>query len=105
MAWSSACGTFPQNLSLGGKDKFAGAAPIEDKTILTISLALIPAIAPPIISALFSIIQYSKDDFLQIFKTVLDSRPPTLPPTPTWALQQYKNPYERPFKAWFLDIY
>ena len=46
--------------------------------------------------------QYLKDDSQQIFKTVLDSRPF---PAPKSAFQQYKDPYKRMLKAWFLDIY
>ena len=78
MAQFSTRRALSQNFSLaGGKNKLAGATPIEGNNTSTILYAftLANAIAPPIIFALSSITLYSEDDFQQIFRTVLDFRP------------------------------
>ena len=103
MARSFACRTFFQNLSLGGKDKLAGAAPTKGNNTFAMSRAPTSAIAPPVISALSSVAQYSEDDLQRIFRTVLHFRPLASPLV--FVPQQYKGPCERPLKARFLNVY
>ena len=69
------------------------------------SRALIPTIAPPVVSALSSVAQYLEDDLQRIFKTILDFRRPAPLLALSLALQQYKDPCKKPLKARFPDIY
>ena len=62
MVWTFAYHTFLQNHPLGGKSKLAGAALTEDNNTLTVLRAPTPAIALPVISALFFVAQYSEDN-------------------------------------------
>ena len=84
MAWSSACRIYSQNLLVGSKDKLAGNASSKGNNTSAVLRAFISAIflAPPVISALFSIAQYLKDDFQQILRTVLDFQLPVSPSAP-----------------------
>ena len=72
--------------------------------IVTPAVALIIAPAIAFTTASSSIAWYLKDDFKQIFKTVLDFRPfatlPALAP-----IFHYKSLSERLLKAQFPDVY
>ena len=103
MAQSFACQTLSQNPFLGSKDKLANAALIKGNNIPAVSRTPTPAIILSVISALFSIARYLEDDLQQIFRTLLDSRPPALLLAP--APQFYEGPCEKSLKAWFPDVY
>ena len=105
MAWSSACRTPRQNSLLGGKNKLAGATPIEGNNTFAVSRALTPAVALLIIFALLFMAQYLKDDLQQIFKTILDFSFLIFHLVSTSVPQQYKSPCERPLKACFSNVY
>ena len=81
MAQSSACRTFLQNPLLGGKNELAGTTPTKGNNTLAMSVAFTPAVAPPVISTLSSVAQYSEDDFQHIIRIILDFRPPAPPLT------------------------
>ena len=85
MAWSSAHCTFPQNLPFGGKDELANAIPTKGNNTSAISRDSTPIVAPPVVFALSSVAQYSKNNPQQIFRTVLDSRPFAFPLAPVPA--------------------
>ena len=74
MARSSAHRTFPQKTPLGDKKKLAGAAFTKGNNIPIVSRAPNPAVAPPVVSVLFSMAQYLEDNLQLILKTVLDFR-------------------------------
>ena len=61
-----------------------------------------PTIARLIGFALSFIGKYLEKNFQQIFKTVLDSKPP---PTFASASHKYKNPCKRPLKTRFPTVY
>ena len=62
-------------------------------------------VALPVVSALSSGAWSLEHNLQQIFKIVLDFRPPTPPLAPAPAFQQYKSAYERPLNARFPDVY
>ena len=107
MTQSSACCTPPQNSPFGGKDELARAAPTEGNSTPAVSCVSIPAtaITPPVIFPLFSIAQQLENDFQQILRTILNSRPHVLLLAPAPTLQKYKSLHERWLNAWFLDVY
>ena len=63
MTQSSARRTFPQNPLLSSKDKLVSAAPTKSNKTPAVSRALTPAIAPPVVFALFFIAHYLENDF------------------------------------------
>ena len=103
MAPSFACHTPSQNLHVGGKDKLASAAFNKINNTPIVPRAPIPAVAPLLVSALFSMTWYLEDNLQRILKIVLDFR--LLAPLPTFIPQKYKGPYEMPLKPHFLDVY
>ena len=64
MAQSFTCCTFPQNFLLVSKNKLAGAALTKGNNTFAVlyTLNLVAIIAPMVISALFFVTQYLKDD-------------------------------------------
>ena len=89
MAQSSVCCTFSQNLLFGAKDELAGATPTSGNKTLVVLFAPTPAasVAPPIVFALSSVVQYLENDFQRIFRIILDSKPFAPPWAPALALQ------------------
>ena len=86
MAQSSTCRTFSQNLLFDDKNKLSGAAPTKGNNISAVSRALTPAATLSVVFALFFVAHYLEDDFQWIFRTILNSRPPTIPLAPASAL-------------------
>ena len=107
MAWSSTCRISPQNFLLGNKDELATTTPTEGNNTSAVlcNFTFATAITPLVISALFSIAQYSKDDLQRIFKTFFDLRPLAPPLAPILAPPQYKSSCKRLLKVRFLDVY
>ena len=105
MAWSSAQRIPSQNFLLVGKNEFASATFIKSNNSPTVSRALTSTAALPVIFASFFMVQYLKNDFQQIFRTILDFRPLAPPLALVPAVQQYKSPCEKPLKVWFPDLY
>ena len=101
MAWFSACYIYFQNLFFGNKNELADITPIgsNNTPIILFALILSAAVAPPIIFALFFMTPYLKDDFQQILRTVLNSKPLAPFLAPVSAPKHYKDLCERPLKA------
>ena len=115
MARSSAHRNSRQNPH-NGKDKLAGGTLPKDSDrrapTPTATYAPTPVVVPVVAllatsgSAYSSVIRYLEDDFQQILRTVLDSRPPTSVAANVVAVVPHSEGLcERLLKARFPDIY